>query len=322
MITSEKRYQFIDIIKAIAALLIINSHFDSLYPIKALATGGAIGNALFFCVSGFLLYPIKRDFKSWITPKLLTLYIPTLPLVVLSLLTIKRGELSRLGFIQCFIWPTVFWFVGAIVLFYILYYLLRKIETTKQFTILFIILSIIYAAYYLLFLDTSEWVIESSGLNTTEGYFKLIYYFAIMMMGKRFRINEMSSNYNRMYCAILGVMSIIALYGVKWIMARYPILYHIQFLNQISIVLLVYSVFAFCLAERKKEAISSDSLKKVVLFLGNHTLEMYLTQFIIIHLCERLQFPVNALSAYSFIFVAAFTLKKYSTSVRALISAK
>lgn len=51
-------YIFIDYLKTVAVLLVINSHFDCLYPIPALATGGAMGNALFFIVSGFCLWPI------------------------------------------------------------------------------------------------------------------------------------------------------------------------------------------------------------------------------------------------------------------------
>lgn len=43
----------IDILKCLAAIIITNSHMDILYPCcKALATGGAIGDALFFFCSG------------------------------------------------------------------------------------------------------------------------------------------------------------------------------------------------------------------------------------------------------------------------------
>ena len=47
----------IDILKCFAALIITNSHMDILYPkFGALATGGAIGDALFFFCSGFTLF--------------------------------------------------------------------------------------------------------------------------------------------------------------------------------------------------------------------------------------------------------------------------
>ncbi len=41
-------YKFIFVLKALAALLITNSHFDGLYPIPELSVGGSLGNTLFF----------------------------------------------------------------------------------------------------------------------------------------------------------------------------------------------------------------------------------------------------------------------------------
>ena len=50
----------IDILKCFAALIITNSHMDILYPkFGALATGGAIGDALFFFCSGFTLFWVE-----------------------------------------------------------------------------------------------------------------------------------------------------------------------------------------------------------------------------------------------------------------------
>lgn len=47
----------IDILKFFAALLITNSHMELLYgKYSILATGGAIGDVLFFFCSGFTLF--------------------------------------------------------------------------------------------------------------------------------------------------------------------------------------------------------------------------------------------------------------------------
>lgn len=48
-------YEFIYLIKTLAAILICNSHMGELYPISAMAVGGSLGNSLFFIVSGFLI---------------------------------------------------------------------------------------------------------------------------------------------------------------------------------------------------------------------------------------------------------------------------
>ena len=52
---NKTRNHTIDILKFLAAILITNSHMDVLYPGKfsVLATGGAIGDALFFSARVF-----------------------------------------------------------------------------------------------------------------------------------------------------------------------------------------------------------------------------------------------------------------------------
>lgn len=63
----ENRNISIDILKCLAAIIITNSHMDILYPCcKALATGGAIGDALFFFCSGFTLFLGRMGrFDNW-----------------------------------------------------------------------------------------------------------------------------------------------------------------------------------------------------------------------------------------------------------------
>ena len=185
----KKRYIFVALLKAFAALLIINSHYDQIYPIEELATGGAIGNAIFFAISGFCLYPVSETFIQWIPNRLAKLYIPTLIMTMVALLTYKKGELMLDTALSILIWPTFYWFVGAIIIFYILFYILKEVKSDKAFLVLGLILTLIYVLYYVILPDKTTWVIEAKGLNSLEGYFKLIYYFAAMMMGKWFRIH-------------------------------------------------------------------------------------------------------------------------------------
>lgn len=52
-------FEFIIYLKALATMLITNSHFDTIYPISQLSMGGSIGNSIFFWVSGYCLANIK-----------------------------------------------------------------------------------------------------------------------------------------------------------------------------------------------------------------------------------------------------------------------
>ena len=84
----------VTVVKIIAALLITNSHFDGLYPsgMSALATGGMIGNALFFFISGYTLYfsinriTNKKDCLAWFSRRVFRIY-PSVWIFSILLLT-------------------------------------------------------------------------------------------------------------------------------------------------------------------------------------------------------------------------------------------
>ena len=66
----------IDILKCIAAILITNSHMGSLYgKYSILATGGAIGDVLFFFCSGFTLFLGRMGrFDNWYKRRINRIY--------------------------------------------------------------------------------------------------------------------------------------------------------------------------------------------------------------------------------------------------------
>ena len=68
---------FVNILKAIATLLITNSHYEVVYPIKILATGGLLGNSIFFLVSGFCLSNIKENFFLWFRKRIIRIWLPS-----------------------------------------------------------------------------------------------------------------------------------------------------------------------------------------------------------------------------------------------------
>lgn len=66
----------IDILKCIAAIVITNSHMELLYgKYSVLATGGAIGDVLFFFCSGFTLFLGKMGrFDNWYKRRINRIY--------------------------------------------------------------------------------------------------------------------------------------------------------------------------------------------------------------------------------------------------------
>lgn len=73
---TRKRDISIDIVKFLAVFLIINSHADIMYPqFSQLATGGAIGDALFLFCSGYTLFwSGTKRFDNWYKRRINRIY--------------------------------------------------------------------------------------------------------------------------------------------------------------------------------------------------------------------------------------------------------
>lgn len=81
-----KRNISLDILRIISLLLIINSHADLLYPekVRFIASGGAIGNGLFFSLSGYFYHESKINKWKAIESRFFRLFIPAWIMIIVS----------------------------------------------------------------------------------------------------------------------------------------------------------------------------------------------------------------------------------------------
>lgn len=178
---SKKEIQYcLNFLKVVAVLLVYNSHCDDLYPekIRFLATGGAIGNALFFAMSGYFL-KVNDSFGKFIWAKIKRLYPFTIIMAIFYVIWDYGMPKSFLEGIEVFIWPTFLWFIGALMLFYTISYYLIQYHIINRFVIYSVVIFGIYFLYYFLLVDRTIWSVEAKGITSVAGFFKLIYYFYI-----------------------------------------------------------------------------------------------------------------------------------------------
>ena len=130
----ETRLHIIDIVRFAACLMIFLYHCNTILPgeFRFLTFFGEdMGNELFFLISGFALYPsIKntgiRDFLPWYLKRLKKI-LPVLVLFyILSYLTGFYSLKDPIQLFTVFIYPTLYWFVTAILVFYILLFFYIK----------------------------------------------------------------------------------------------------------------------------------------------------------------------------------------------------
>lgn len=310
----------IDILKIIGITFILNSHLDSIYPISQMATGGALGNSLFFICAGFLFQINVGDtFFIWIKNKVINLYLP----VYIMTFTLNMIHIRTIhgNFFHEFVWPTHYWLIGAIMLFYLLLYVLTACSGRyfKEITIcVFAVMVVLYVFSYIFLLDTSSYVVESAGLDTIQGKFKLIYYFIITLIGKYIREYGVKKKRNEKICFIIVVLSIVLFYCSKFLENRFSFWMHCQFIEQIFVIFFSVSSILYVLIKNSvwTNCISLKE-KNIIQKISSLSLYFYLVQFTVIQFCEkRFPFPGNLLMTLLGTFFFAYILERVTSWIK------
>jgi hypothetical protein len=319
-------YIFIPYLKAIAVVLVINSHLSAFYPNPMYATGGALGNALFFAISGFCLVRIKSPFIKWYERRISRIYPQT---IILAIIMLFINDMSK-GFIGLtlrelllVIWPTRYWFVGALALFYIPYYFFVKFYSKKVFLVSTLVLFILYIVFYLK-MDTKFWIVESSDVTSITSYFRFIYYFFIFQLGAHFRLGIFPNVIKGTYINLaLSIICVGFLYLTKYLMDKMIWSMHLQFVNQICVILFIVFILKFCYFKENNSKVQNniitDKLYLIASFVSERSLEFYLTHSILIRFVYYILFPFNVivliLSVLFFTECMHYAIQKYQKYV-------
>ena len=147
---------FLNCLKAIGLLLIINSHSDVFFPerLRFLATGGAIGNSIFFIISGYLTtVNYDRSFLKRLLFRFLRLYIPVYIILVFYCFT-ERNFLAGIhdveSAVEVLFWPTPYWFVSISLVSYVILAICKKswFENSRQYALFSTAVLAIYLICY------------------------------------------------------------------------------------------------------------------------------------------------------------------------------
>lgn len=313
-------YGFIYWLKVLAAVLITNAHYADIWPVSALAMGGHFGNCIYFLVSGFCLCNIKEPFYRWYPKRMVRIY-PAVFIVMAFRLLFTDDKITTgiLGYIGSFIYPTWFHFVGSILLLYILFYVVRRIQ--KRFekikTGYFVCgLFVLFAVIYIFFFDKSYFHIDNVEEKTVRFMF-----FASMLLGASLReryekIPEKISPFNVASLFVLG-----GCYFVLKKLLRNNVMFvnYIQFISPVICILFIYCVVLLFIKLEKKGVFS-----KMPGFFGGFsrlvagmTLEIYLCQNLIIDsLSEKFSFPINFIVVTVLIAVFAYAVNMMSRLIQ------
>lgn len=297
---------FITFLRAIAACLITNAHYTGIYPTDLIANGGLVGDVIFFAVSGYCLYNVRFGFLKWYGKRIIRVYIPVLLITAVYMMCGAYVISADHSVFWWFIYPTYYHFVASIIVLYAPYYLIIKIEKLKRILPWIIVgLAAVYFLIYTFIYDKSYYHIDT----VREPMIRFLFIEA-MLLGAWFRQNN--RRYRDKKC-IVPFTATILLFGVyiisKIAFSKVNSLSNFQIFNQIAIFVLLYFVFRlFASLDSKLEKLPR-TLIRIVTFLAEITLEIYLVQYVLIDLVRPHSiFPVNWILLTSFIIISAFVL--------------
>ncbi len=302
-------FEFINYLKLIATVLITNSHFKNIWPTSALATGGLLGNVIFMAVSGFLLYNIKTNFVKWFSKRFFRVY-PALAIFTLFTVFIGEYPLNNLNdAFKLFVYPTNYIFLVWLLICYCIFYFVvlvdkkngKFLETATAFVFL------VWILVYVVFYDKSVYRVD----NVSEPFI-LFLYTESMLMGalyKKCRKNFLGG-VDLTPKILLTVGCLVAYFASKVIFSRVEALLPLQVVNQLVILVTLFSVFDLFMSLEHVFKKIPEKVNLVVKHISNITLQIYIVQFIVIKYCEKIPFPIN-LIVVTLAIIAVATLLYY-----------
>ncbi|MBQ3524269.1 MAG: acyltransferase [Clostridia bacterium] len=305
---------FITVLRALAACIITNSHYVGVYPTDLIANGGLFGDVIFFAVSGFCLTNVKNSFPKWYGKRLVRVFPAVFIIsIIYILLGIHEFQPTLQGVIDSFILPVKYHFVLSIIILYIPFYIVMKVEKLREnIPAVAGITALVWLAIYIFVYDKSYYHIDT----VREPMIRFLFFFA-MLLGAYFKENlEKYRNKKSIISWILLPILFVAYFASKLIFSRVDSISDLQIVNQIILfVLLAVTFRCFMSIDGWLENLPKW-IKAIITFVSGITLEIYLAQIGIIDKLNFLPFPLNWLLITGVIVLLAFILNKFSSLVQ------
>lgn len=287
-------------LRFVAIVLVINSHLDSFYPVNFFGTGGSIGNALFFMLSGFGLSLSAQNnqlsFLPWYTKRIIRIY-PSVWLTVFFLIlpfslfdgTFIKNDL--LSFIGNFLYPP-FWFLKFLLFLYIFAYFFIKHYNLKLSISLFILFSFLYFFCYFLFLDIDHFTIQ----NLKDSPFVLIIYTIIFTFGITLSHYNSELNYSGKFDIIMLLFLVALFYLHKSLMTK-GLFLNLQFLQDVLLIPIAFYFLKISRSDFISICLMKSKVGKLIEYISSISLLLYIvhstfgTKFLKLGII----FPINVL---------------------------
>ena len=299
----------IDFLKFCAVLFIFNAHSTMLYPVCPwLATGGYIGDALFFFCSGYTLFMdngarIGR-FDVWYKRRLARIWPSCLAWGLLAgLITVKR-----IYTIEAF--AGIGWFVKYILVCYLVLWFLGRF-CIRRIRFIFIISSI--CSLLICF-----WVLWSRDGNPE--HWKWPFFFPVILLGALIGKDDVMKVNKPWANLIMSLFMFIMFTGVIALGTRHDgVVRYVRLLGLPFILSFVYYAYRFASCPLLADA-SHKAMWKVVVCIGGLCLDFYLIKWTFISGTLSCVFPLNLPIVFLYLLVVAYLNRSIGRIIQQTLS--
>ena len=298
----------IDIMKCLAVILVMNSHMDLLYgKYSALATGGAIGDVLFFFASGYTnLLGRGGNFFNWYKRRINRIY-PT----VFAMAIISAFFLGSKANMQDVIFHGGGMFVTCIMLYYVVFWFAKRFFI-NHLPYFFAFSSVVVLVWYIFFFEDKERVWMYKGT-----YFKWCHYFLFMLLGAIIGLRKKNEQNKfatpKLGKTLVGLCSCIVLwYGIQYVGTKNVFVAYCQIVTLLPLLGITYFFYRLCNTQQIQKLYNNRWLHRPMYWISAICLEVYICQDFF-H-TDRFNdwFPLNVVGCFFVIWAVAYGLKVLS----------
>lgn len=301
MSESKQRNIAIDVLKFVAVFMVMNSHMEICYPkYDVLATGGAIGDALFFFASGFTLFLGKHmRFDNWYKRRINRIY-PSI-LATAIVVFVFWGFSENIGDILI---GKRYWFIGCILVYYILFYPIKEYNKGKYASHIMVLGGALCIAVYFCFFNNGKSFYSSGSL------FRCFAYFLIMLQGAIMGTQMETYRYNHIH--VLLLLLSVGLWYALFFIGKNSWLLLISFIPLFGITRYLYLV---CCAPIFKSLYNGILTGNVLYIISQLCLEVYLIQKFVFTDALNHMFPLNIPIIMVCVIGVAYLVKVFSNFI-------
>lgn len=294
------RLASIDLLKAIACLLIINSHCVGLYPIDFFALGGGQGNVIFFIVAGYLCANIRLPWNAWISKRYGRLIPVTLVMCLADFAIVSMSGLMHESILIYYL--NKYWFIWAIIIYYIPYFYALSHVDRPSIKRSVAVYCIGYILLYMACCKRGGFFVEAEGFAPLKVYFYFLPMYIGGLMNRLVHAPLVDSQGSRrprranlklfVFASLIGL----SIWGAAYLLVRvFDTGYEWQFLINVGNLIFGLSFVHGMILKSDSSFIEQLGNTKLVRVLANCTLEIYLVQISIKPFFLDTPFPRNVL---------------------------